>query len=552
MRTDTRTNTQTHSLAGSQIRTHMYACVCVRTCTHIQTSHIHARACAQNHTRTKIHARTRTFPLTRADGARCAVCASAFRCRSTPLHYAARRGHAEVVAALLAHGADVHAKNKDGCGGPLVAICGNGVCASAFHRRETPLNSAAYKGHADVVAALLTHGADVHSKDKWGYGGRSLFSVGVHRAGRGRPGRDRCNAVPDAPTDARANHSRKHTRMNAAVCMRPTDARSLRHTHVHAQPRGAMRTYAHTTSTAARTPPDSSAHMHRHTLRNARTHVVRMHGCIFICVRGRARMRAQMRAHTPTRTPPAVRQSRTHSRAGAVTLACARTHVRVAKPVRIAPHTRARTQARAQTNALAGSRIRTHMDAHTRSHTHACARASSRTNTDTRTNAHAHVPTYTRRRARAALCARARSTAGTRRSMRPLPKGTQTWWRRCSRTAPMCTQRTLTGAAAGRYFGQRSACAAPAVADRDGIDATHIGMHAHTQTLTRTQKWKDACCAYASVYLPSYAYGSARACAHTCARAHACAHTSRSPTSARAHSHAGAVTHAGGRVHTHV
>jgi ankyrin repeat protein len=40
------------------------------------------------------------------------------RCRNTPLHHAAENEHAVVVAALLAHGAAVNAKNKGGCGTP--------------------------------------------------------------------------------------------------------------------------------------------------------------------------------------------------------------------------------------------------------------------------------------------------------------------------------------------------------------------------------------------------------------------------------------------------
>jgi hypothetical protein len=52
---------------------------------------------------------------------------------------------------------------------------------SAVRRRSTPLHAAAWKGHAAVVAALLAHGADLHAKDKYGCVGRSLFgaSVGV-------------------------------------------------------------------------------------------------------------------------------------------------------------------------------------------------------------------------------------------------------------------------------------------------------------------------------------------------------------------------------------
>jgi hypothetical protein len=61
--------------------------------------------------------------------AHCRVCACAFRRRWTPLHNAARYGHADVVAALLAHGADVHAKDdQGGCGGPSLFL-GNGRCA---------------------------------------------------------------------------------------------------------------------------------------------------------------------------------------------------------------------------------------------------------------------------------------------------------------------------------------------------------------------------------------------------------------------------------------
>jgi ankyrin repeat protein len=53
-----------------------------------------------------------------------------------------------------------------------------------FHRRNTPLHRAAVEGHAEVVAALLAHGADVHAKGALGCGGRSLFraTVGVRLA----------------------------------------------------------------------------------------------------------------------------------------------------------------------------------------------------------------------------------------------------------------------------------------------------------------------------------------------------------------------------------
>ncbi len=113
-------------------------------------------------------------------------------------------------------------------------------------------------------------------------------------------------------------------------------------------------------------------------------------------------------------------------------------------PIRIVPH----TDTRAQTHSVrANTDTHTHTRAH---HTRACVCARACTHAHERAT---HIPTYARRRALAAVCARARSAAGPRRSMRPLSKGTRRWWRRCSRTAPTCTRRTMTGTAAGRHFG---------------------------------------------------------------------------------------------------
>ncbi len=52
----------------------------------------------------------------------CRECASAFRRRDTPLHHAAREGHAAVVAGLIALGADVHAKDSGRCVLPVVCF----------------------------------------------------------------------------------------------------------------------------------------------------------------------------------------------------------------------------------------------------------------------------------------------------------------------------------------------------------------------------------------------------------------------------------------------
>ncbi|WP_339045925.1 ankyrin repeat domain-containing protein [Candidatus Mesenet endosymbiont of Agriotes lineatus] len=64
-----------------------------------------------------------------------------------PLHYAAAKGHTNVITLLLQHKADVHAQNK----------CG-----------QTPLHCAAEKGHTNVITLLLQHKADVHAQDYCG------------------------------------------------------------------------------------------------------------------------------------------------------------------------------------------------------------------------------------------------------------------------------------------------------------------------------------------------------------------------------------------------
>lgn len=67
--------------------------------------------------------------------------------RSTPLHMAAHRGQDEVVAALLAAGADVHA--REGCSG------------------TTALHWAAEGGRPRIVELLLEAGAELEARDDW-------------------------------------------------------------------------------------------------------------------------------------------------------------------------------------------------------------------------------------------------------------------------------------------------------------------------------------------------------------------------------------------------
>ena len=59
----------------------------------------------------------------------------------TSLHYAADKGHKEIVELLIANGADVNVKEKD-----------------------TPMHKAAMNGHKEIIELLIANGADVNAK----------------------------------------------------------------------------------------------------------------------------------------------------------------------------------------------------------------------------------------------------------------------------------------------------------------------------------------------------------------------------------------------------
>ena len=67
---------------------------------------------------------------------------SAWCWTGTPLHYAASMGRKEVAEVLLAHGADVNARDD---------------------REQTPLHSAAYYKKLAVAEVLIAHKADVNA-----------------------------------------------------------------------------------------------------------------------------------------------------------------------------------------------------------------------------------------------------------------------------------------------------------------------------------------------------------------------------------------------------
>jgi ankyrin repeat protein len=95
----------------------------------------------------------------------------------TPLHYAARVGHAEMAKVLLDAGADVNAKDKSDMTALQMAANKETVEVLLAHKADagvkdksgrTPLHFWAMLGNRAVVEMLLAHGADIHAKDKGG------------------------------------------------------------------------------------------------------------------------------------------------------------------------------------------------------------------------------------------------------------------------------------------------------------------------------------------------------------------------------------------------
>jgi len=103
-------------------------------------------------------------------------------CHWPPLHYAIIHCSDESVEVLLELGADPNATSRTRMTPLLLATAKRGSYRKAralvlggaeVNRpgtgRDTPLHSAAFWGHEDIVRLLLDHGADVNARDERGY-----------------------------------------------------------------------------------------------------------------------------------------------------------------------------------------------------------------------------------------------------------------------------------------------------------------------------------------------------------------------------------------------
>jgi len=101
--------------------------------------------------------------------------------RRTPLHYAAQKGHLEIIGILLEHFADVSATETKLKETPLhrAAVGGTAECIKLLLKykadlhalnldRRTPLHRASMAGNIDTLTCLITNGSATGLKDKHG------------------------------------------------------------------------------------------------------------------------------------------------------------------------------------------------------------------------------------------------------------------------------------------------------------------------------------------------------------------------------------------------
>ena len=99
----------------------------------------------------------------------------------TGLHWAAEKGHLNIVNLLIQYNADIHALDshgdtaldtaaRSGHVGIVKVLIQNGADVNAVDKnKSTALHGAAGEGHVDVVKVLIQNGADVNAvdKEKW-------------------------------------------------------------------------------------------------------------------------------------------------------------------------------------------------------------------------------------------------------------------------------------------------------------------------------------------------------------------------------------------------